>query len=148
MKTYEDYIIVIKPNRRTSGKLTDIALRIKDMDINKDISSNDFQAEWFNPPTAKGNLKVWRKRNYTLSPAEITTCSDLEKQGISTSLESGNKIVCANSGWGQTIDTNGKVHRIVYCYEENILKIIQYGFFDKTNSMFKKADEDSLRLAS
>ena len=147
MKTHEDYIIVIKPNRRTSGKLTDIALRIKDMDINKDISSNDFKPEWFNPPTAKGNLKVWRKRNYALSPMVITNCTDLEKQGISTSLEIG-KVVSTQSGWGQTVDTNGKVHRILYCYEENILKILQYGFFDKTASIFKKADKDSLRLAS
>jgi hypothetical protein len=59
------------------------------------------------------------------------------------------KGTSTQSGWGTTVDINGDTHRIVYCYEENVLKIIEYGFFDKTASMFKSEDADKeLRLAS
>ena len=139
-KQYEDYIIVIKPNRRSVGKLTNIALVIEDMDINKDITASDFQADWYNIPTRNGNMKEWKKRSYALSPVRITTCEALAQQGISTSLSTV-PGTSTQSGWGTTVDTQGKTHRIVYCYEENILKIIQYGFFDKTAAMFVKADE-------
>ena len=145
-KHYKDYIVVLRPNRRTPGKLTDIALVIKDMDINKDITAGDFQANWHNIPTRNGNMKVWRKRNYALSPIEITTTADLAQQGISCNLSTA-EGTSTQSGWGTTVDTAGDTHRIVYCYEENILKIIAYGFFDKTASMFVKADKQ-LKLAS
>jgi len=143
-KDYIDYIITIRPNRRTQSKLTDIALVIEDMDINKDITASDFQANWYNPPKKDGGIKKWRKRNYALSPIRITTCEALEQQGISTSLSmvSG---TCTQSGWGSTVDTQGRTHRIIYCYEENLLKIIQYGFFDKTASMFSKEDKKILK---
>jgi hypothetical protein len=145
---YKDYIVVLRPNRRTPGKLTDIALVIKDMDINKDITAGDFKANWHNIPTRNGNMKEWKKRNYALSPIEITTTTDLAQQGISCSLSTV-KGTSTQSGWGTTVDINGDTHRIVYCYEENVLKIIEYGFFDKTASMFKSEDADKeLRLAS
>ena len=145
MPNIKDYIIAIKPNRRVQNKLTDIALVTDNMDINIDITSNMQKADWFDIPGKNGNPKVWRKRNYALSPFKITTCTELAQQGISTALTLG-EGTSPQSGWGETVDTHGNTHRIVYCYEENILKILEYGFFDKTASMFKKADK--LKLVS
>ena len=143
MPNIKDYIIVIKPNRRVQNKLTDIALVTDNMDINIDITSRMQKADWFGIPSRDGNSKVWRKRSYALSPFKVTTCSELNKQGIPTAL-GRNLNTSTQSGWGEVVDSNGNTHRVIYCYEENILKILEYGFFDKTASMFKKADELSL----
>ena len=138
--TYKGYIVALRPSRRTVGKLTDIALTFEDMDINHDIKSSDFQANWYNIPTRNGNLKQWKKRNYILGPTRITTCTDLKNQGIVPELRAGTEDTSTQAGWGTITATNGNKYRLVYCYEENILKIAEYGFFDKTASMFKKAD--------
>ncbi len=141
-KRIQDYIIVVKPNRRATNKLTDIALVTDNMDINIDITSNMKKADWFDIPGKHGN-KVWKKRNYALSPFRITTCTELKRKGISTSL-GRNLNTSTQSGWGEVDDLIHNTHRVIYCYEENILKILEYGFFDKTASMFKKADKLSL----
>jgi len=138
--TIKGYIVAIKPNRRTPNKLTDIALVCDSMDINVQITPDMADAEWISVPDRNGNPKVWRRRNYATSPFKVTSCTALAKQGISCELKAGTQNTSTQSGWGEITAQNGDVYRLLYCYEENIIRILNNGYFDKTASIFKKAD--------
>ena len=140
------YIICLKPNRRTANKLTDIALITDSMDINVKIRPDMEDADWLKIPDRNGNTKVWRRRNYATSPLRITTCTALAQRGISCDLKAGAPNTCAQAGWGETVAANGDLYRVLYCYEENIIKVWNKGYFDKTASIFVKADQ--LRLVA
>ena len=136
--------MAIKPNRRTQGKLTDIALVCDSMDINVQITNSMARADWLSIPDRNGNPKVWRRRNYATSPFKVTSCTELAKQGIVCQLRKDMQNTSVQSGWGEIVATNGDTYRLLYCYEENIIKIISNGFFDKTASIFKKANQTDI----